>query len=77
MLQLKPFSLLLLAGLASSLAIGLAGSPKQAVGQTVLFETNVGDVEIVLHPNDAPLAVANFLFYVNSPAGSNLSLIHI
>ena len=71
MLQLKPFSLLLLAGLASSLAIGLAGSPRQAVGQTVLFETNVGDVEVVLHPDDAPIAVANFLFYANSPAGSN------
>lgn len=67
MLQLKPFSLLLLAGLASSLTIGLAGSPNQAAGQTVRFETNVGDIEVQLHPNDAPLSVANFLSYVNAP----------
>ena len=71
MFQLKPFPFLLLVALVSSLAIGLAVSPKQAAGQTVRFETNVGDVEVLLHPNAAPLAVANFLFYVNSPAGSN------
>ena len=71
MFQLKTFSFLLLACLSTSLAIGLTGSPKLAFGQTVRFETNVGDVEIVLHPDDAPIAVANFLFYVNSPAGSN------
>ena len=68
MFQLKPFSLLLL---AASLAIGLAGSPKQAVGQTVRFETNVGDIEVQLHPNEAPIAVANFLSYANGPVGSN------
>ena len=67
MFQLKPFSLLLLAGLASSLTIGLAGSPNQAASQTVRFETNVGDIEVQLHPNDAPLSVANFLSYVNAP----------
>lgn len=68
MFQIKPLSLLLL---SASLAIGLAGSFNQAVGQTVRFQTNVGDIEVQLHPNDAPIAVANFLSYVNSPAGSN------
>ena len=43
----------------------------QAVGQTVRFETNVGNIEVQMHPNDAPIAVANFLSYVNAPAGSN------
>ena len=68
MFQIKPLSLLLL---SASLAIGLAGSFNQAVGQTVRFQTNVGDIEVQLHPNDAPIAVANFLSYVNAPAGSN------
>ena len=39
MFQLKPFPFLLLVALVSSLAIGLAVSPKQAAGQTVRFET--------------------------------------
>ena len=67
MFQLKPFSFLLLVCLSTSLAIGLTGSPKLAFGQTVRFETNVGDIEVQLHPNDAPLSVANFLSYVNAP----------
>lgn len=71
MYQLKPSSFLQLASLIAFLTIGLAGSHQQAVGQTVRFETNVGDIEVQLHPNDAPIAVANFLSYVNAPAGSN------
>jgi len=68
MFQVKPFSFLLFAALVSSLVIGLTGSPKLAVG----------DVEVQLHPNEAPLSVANFLSYVNAPAGSNYdgSFIH-
>jgi len=68
MIQLKPFSLLLL---AAALVSGFAGSATQAVGQTVRFDTNVGEVIVQLHPDDAPLAVANFLTYANAPAGSN------
>ena len=71
MFQLKPLSLLLLAGFIASLASGLAGSSQQAVGQRVVFDTVLGNVEVELHPEDAPLAVANFLSYVNSPPGSN------
>ena len=68
MFQLRTLSLLLL---STILAVGFVGSPKPVAGQTVLFQTNVGDVEVQLHPNDAPIAVANFLSYVNAPAGSN------
>jgi len=63
MIQLKPFSLLLL---AASLVSGFAGSATQAVGQTVRFDTNVGEVIVQLHPDDAPLAVANFLTLADS-----------
>ena len=71
MFHLKSFSLFLLIGLVFSLASGVAGSAKYAIGQTVRFETNVGDIDVLLHPNDAPIAVANFLSYANAPAGSN------
>ncbi len=76
MYHLKPFSFFVVPVLL--IACGFAGLTKQAVGQTVRFETNVGNIEVQLHPNDAPLSVANFLSYVNAPAGSNYdgSFIH-
>lgn len=67
----KSLSLLLLTGVTFSLASGVAGSTEKVVGQTVVFQTNVGNIEVQLRPDAAPLAVANFLSYVNSPAGSN------
>jgi len=78
MFQPKRFTLLLLAGFVVSLASGLTGSTNQAVGQLVRFETNVGDIDVQLHPNDAPITVANFLSYMNAAAGSNYdgSFIH-
>jgi len=69
MYHLKPFSFFVVPVLL--IACGFAGLTKQAVGQTVRFETNVGNIEVQLHPNDAPIAVANFLSYVNAAAGSN------
>ena len=76
MYHLKPFSFFVVPVLL--IACAFAGLTKQAVGQTVRFETNVGNIEVQLHPNDAPLSVANFLSYVNAPAGSNYdgSFIH-
>ena len=71
MIYPKPLSLLLLVGFVASLASGLLGSPQQAVGQRVVFQTNLGNIEVQLHPQDAPIAVANFLSYVNAPQGSN------
>ena len=69
MYHLKPFSFFVVPVLL--IACGFAGLTKQAVGQTVRFETNVGNIQVQLHPNDAPIAVANFLSYVNAAAGSN------
>src|ERR1700693_698954 len=37
-------------------------------GQTVRFETNVGNINVQLLPADAPKTVANFLQYANSRA---------
>src|SRR5579864_3581497 len=41
-------------------------------GQTVRFETNLGNIDVQLLPNDAPKTVANFLVYLeaNDYAGS-------
>jgi peptidyl-prolyl cis-trans isomerase A (cyclophilin A) len=44
-------------------------------GQTVRFETNVGNINVQLLPADAPKTVANFLQYLNSGA-FNGSFIH-
>jgi len=44
-------------------------------GQTVRFETNVGNINVQLLPADAPKTVANFLQYSNSGA-FNGSFIH-
>ena len=69
--QLKSLSPLLLVSFTALLLGGIAGPIEQAVGQTVVFQTNLGDIEVELRPDAAPIAVANFLSYVNSPAGSN------
>jgi uncharacterized protein (TIGR03437 family) len=37
----------------------------------VRFKTNVGDIDVLLSPDVAPLTVANFLSYVNSGAYTN------
>jgi len=52
------------------LAVGLicAGT---ALGQTVRFRTTQGDIDVILLPQSAPRAVANFLSYVNKGAYSN------
>jgi len=39
--------------------------------QTVVFSTNLGDVQVELAGEDAPLTVANFLSYVNESTGNN------
>src|SRR5437867_4105688 len=39
--------------------------PLSLPGQTVRFETNVGNIDVQLLPNDAPKTVANFLAYLN------------
>src|SRR5882672_8264294 len=44
-------------------------------GQTVRFETNVGNINVQLLPADTPKTVANFLQYANSGA-FNGSFIH-
>ena len=44
-------------------------------GQTVRFETSVGNINVQLMPADAPKTVANFLQYLNSGA-FNGSFIH-
>jgi uncharacterized protein (TIGR03437 family) len=44
-------------------------------GQTVRFQTNVGNINVQLLPADAPKTVANFLQYLNSGA-FNGSFIH-
>src|SRR5205807_6250752 len=44
-------------------------------GQTVRFETNLGNINVQLLPTDAPKTVANFLQYANSGA-FNGSFIH-
>lgn len=43
--------------------------------QTVRFHTNVGDIDVLLTPNAAPLTVANFMNYVNNGTYTN-SIIH-
>ena len=69
MSRLNLSALLVFAGIASSL---LVGSSNQAVAQTVVFDTNLGDIQVELS-SDAERrgTVANFLAYVNAPAGSN------
>lgn len=42
-----------------------------AAAQTVRFRTNLGDMDVQLLPNRAPLTVANFLNYVNKGAYNN------
>ncbi len=69
MYHLKQVLFFVVAGIL--VAFGSSGLTSKVVGQTVRFETNVGNIEVQLHPNDAPIAVANFLSYVNAPAGSN------
>lgn len=40
----------------------------------VRFETSLGDVDVALYPNRAPLSVANFLAYVDADHYANASL---
>ena len=68
MSRLNLSALLVFVGIASSL---LVGSSNQAVAQTVVFDTNLGDIQVELNSTAAPITVANFLAYVNAPAGSN------
>lgn len=44
-------------------------------GQTVRFETNLGNIDVQLLPSDAPKTVANFLAYLSAKAYAN-SFIH-
>jgi len=53
----------------------LSLSPLRLPGQTVRFQTNVGNIDVVLLPNDAPKTVANFLAYLHANAYAN-SFIH-
>src|ERR1051325_11808227 len=50
-------------------------SPLILPGQTVRFQTNLGNIDVVLLPNDAPKTVANFLAYLHANAYTN-SFIH-
>src|SRR5689334_827235 len=49
--------------------------PLTLCGQTVRFETNLGNIDVQLLPNDAPKTVANFLTYDNAKAYAS-SFIH-
>jgi uncharacterized protein (TIGR03437 family) len=49
--------------------------PLTVYGQTVRFETNLGNIDVQLLPSDAPKTVANFLAYLNAKAYAN-SFIH-
>src|SRR5438270_11254785 len=49
--------------------------PLQLPGQTVRFETSVGNIDVELLPNNAPKTVANFLAYLHANAYAN-SFIH-
>ena len=51
--------------LFSSAAIANEG-PQVIEKPKVLFTTNMGDIEVELYPQKAPITVANFLKYVNS-----------
>jgi peptidyl-prolyl cis-trans isomerase A (cyclophilin A) len=46
----------------------LAGSVKKPVSQNphVLIKTSMGDIEVELYPDKAPVSVGNFLEYVNA-----------
>ena len=44
---------------------------RSAAAQTVRFQTNMGNIDVVLLPESAPLTVANFLNYVNRGAYDN------
>src|SRR5207244_11772694 len=44
-------------------------------GQTVRFETSLGNIDVQLLPNDAPKTVANFLAYLQANTYAN-SFIH-
>ena len=60
--------------LAGALAIALF-LPVTLWSQTVRFHTNLGDIDVVLLPDSAPLTVANFLNYANRGDFNN-SIIH-
>ena len=53
--------------LLSLICVGL--NPLQA--QTVVFNTNLGDIKVELASAAAPVTVQNFMSYVNAAAGSN------
>src|SRR5436190_5143793 len=53
----------------------LSLSPLTLSGQTVRFQTSVGNIDVTLLPNDAPKTVANFLAYLHANAYAN-SFIH-
>src|SRR5260370_6586108 len=60
--------------LAGALALALF-LPVTLWSQTVRFHTNLGDIDVVLLPDSAPLTVANFLNYANRGDFNN-SIIH-
>jgi cyclophilin family peptidyl-prolyl cis-trans isomerase len=65
-----------LAGLfAVVLLLTLAPGALAATGPTVRFATSLGNIDVVMLPDDAPNTVANFLTYVDEGAYTN-SLIH-
>ena len=66
------FSKVLLSG---CLAVASAFGQTSTSSPTVRFKTNVGDIDVVLTPDVAPLTVANFMSYVNKGAYNN-SIFH-
>ncbi len=56
--------------------VALAASlPGQTIPPQVRFHTNLGDIDVTLTPDAAPLTVANFLSYMNKGSYSN-SIFH-
>jgi uncharacterized protein (TIGR03437 family) len=62
---------LLLAGLVALAGATAVYAQSAVAGPTYRFETNLGNIDVVLMPSVAPNTVANFLSYVNSGAYTN------
>ena len=52
--------------IALLLLVAVVFSANAQENPRVVFETNMGDIELELYPKKAPVSVANFLDYVNS-----------
>jgi cyclophilin family peptidyl-prolyl cis-trans isomerase len=64
-----------LAGVLAAVLFACCSSASAATGPTVRFTTSLGNIDVVMLPDDAPNSVANFLSYVDEGAYTN-SLIH-